>query len=178
MSDWSSENSRESTVLTAKQIISALNLRPHPEGGYFGETYRATEQISQEALPSRYVGSRAHSTAIYYLLTPDTCSRLHRLASDEIFHHYLGDPVRMLWLYPDGDGECLTLGPDLLDGVRPQVVVPKGVWQGAWLEPGGEFALMGCTVAPGFEYVDFELADREALLVSYPQFREQILRLT
>ena len=165
-------------MLTADQIISLLNLEPHPEGGYFGETYRAGEDIPTDALPARYTGPRAHSTAIFYLLTSDTCSRLHRIRSDEIFHFYLGDPVEMLWLFPDGEGQRVTLGPDLLAEMRPQVIVPRGVWQGARLASGGEVALLGCTVAPGFDYEDFELADREALLETYSQFSEDIRVLT
>ncbi|MGC9398523.1 MAG: cupin domain-containing protein [Anaerolineae bacterium] len=165
-------------MTTAEALIEALDLRPHPEGGYFAETYRAAGEIPAEALPARYAGSRAYSTAIYYLLTPDSCSRLHRLASDEVFHFYLGDAVEMWWLFPDGSERRLTLGHDVLAGMHPQVVVPKDVWQGARLKRGGRFALLGCTVAPGFDYVDFELADRETLLSSYPQHRAQILTLT
>jgi hypothetical protein len=166
------------TMLTAKQIISALDMRPHPEGGYFAETHRAAEEIPEKALPSRYGGPRAHGTAIYYLLTSDTCSRLHRLASEEIYHFYLGDPVKMVWLSPEGQGRYVTLGGDILAGTRPQLVIPKDTWQGAWLEPDSRFALMGCTVAPGFEYADFEMGDRKTLLAAYPQFRERILALT
>lgn len=165
-------------MLTAKQIISALDMRPHPEGGYFAETHRAAEEIPEKALPSRYGGPRAHGTAIYYLLTSDTCSRLHRLASEEIYHFYLGDPVKMVWLSPEGQGRYVTLGCDILAGTRPQLVIPKDTWQGAWLEPDSRFALMGCTVAPGFEYADFEMGDRKTLLAAYPQFRERILALT
>ncbi len=163
---------------TAKQIIAALNMRPHPEGGYFAETHRAAEEIPAEALPPRYTGARVHGTAIYYLLTTETCSRLHRLASEEIYHFYLGDPVKMLWLSPEGRGQCMTLGCDVLAGIRPQIIIPKDTWQGAWLEPGSRFALMGCTVAPGFEYADFEMGDRKTLLAAYPQFRKRILALT
>src|SRR5581483_11176343 len=98
----------------------------------------------------------AAATAIYYLLTPDTVSAMHRLATDEIFHFYLGDPVEMLQLRPDGSHRVAILGPDLDAGQRPQIVVPRGVWQGARLVPGGRFALLGTTVAPGFDYADYE----------------------
>jgi predicted cupin superfamily sugar epimerase len=166
-------------VVTAEQIIAFLKLQPHPkEGGFFRETYRASEQIKPAGLPDRYGAARNHSTAIYYLLTPGTCSALHRVASDEVFHFYLGDPVRMLQLSPDGQGRTLVFGTDLLGGQQVQAVVPHGVWQGSVLEPGGRFALFGCTVAPGFDYADFEVARRSDLLQRYPQFAELITRLT
>jgi hypothetical protein len=164
---------------TAEELIAFLQLQPHPrEGGYFRETYRAGEDFAPHALPGRYGGARAHKTAIYYLLTPTTFSALHRLATDEIFHFYLGGPVRMLQLYPDGQGRQLVLGPDVLGGQQVQVVVPRGVWQGSLLEPGGDFALLGCTVAPGFDYADYEAGRREELLARYPAFAEMIRRLT
>jgi uncharacterized protein len=161
---------------TAEQLIRHLGLQPHPkEGGYFRETYRAADSCSA---PARYVGPRCASTAIYYLLTPNTFSALHRLCTDEIFHFYLGSPVRMLQLDPDGQGRSIVLGPNLLAGQQLQLVVPRGVWQGSLLEPGGEFALLGCTVAPGFEYADYESGDRHALLRQYPGFAESIHQLT
>ncbi len=164
-------------MTTAQRLIEALGLQPHPkEGGYFRETYRSADRLT--ALPGRYPSDRCAGTAIYYLLTPGTFSALHLLHSDEIFHFYAGDPVRMLQLHPDGRGEELVLGPDVLAGQRPQVVVPHGVWQGSILEPGGEYALLGCTVAPGFEYVDYVHGDRAELVARYPAFEKQIVRLT
>ncbi len=166
-------------MLTAERIITLLNLKPHPkEGGYFVETYRSSEAIPEKTLPSRYRGMRPFGTAIYYLLAPETFSAMHRLKSDEIFHFYLGDPVEMLQLLPDGTGRILMLGPDLLDGMQPQVVVQAGVWQGARLPRGGRFALLGTTVSPGFEFVDSESGERDELTKSYPQFRELIVALT
>ncbi|MCI0639006.1 MAG: cupin domain-containing protein [Gemmataceae bacterium] len=164
--------------MTAEEIIELLDLRPHPkEGGFFRETYRAAGNIEAKALPERYAGDRSVSTAIYYLLTPSTYSALHRLKSDEVFHFYLGDPVRMLQLSPDGSGRTLVLGSDVLRGQQPQVVVPSGVWQGSLLEPGGRFALLGCTVAPGFDYADYEQGIRSDLTKQYPEFRDWIERL-
>jgi predicted cupin superfamily sugar epimerase len=169
----------EADMTHAEQIKSLLNLQPHPkEGGYFVETYRSGERIPKEALPERYDGARTHATAIYYMLTPDAVSLMHRVASDEVFHFYLGDPVEMLQLGPDGAGKILTLGPDIAGGMRPQVVVPRGVWQGARLRAGGRFALLDATVAPGFEYADYEHGRRDALLEAYPEFRDLILALT
>ena len=165
--------------MTADELIRHLGLQPHPkEGGYFRETYRAAESFSQPALPARYKGQRSAGTAIYYLLTPTTCSALHRLETDEIFHFYLGDPIRMLQLDPDGQGRTIELGPDIMNGQQLQVVVPRGIWQGSVLEPGGKFGLVGCTVAPGFDYVDYEHGDRDSLLAGYPAFAEMIRRLT
>ena len=164
---------------SAEELIRHLGLAPHPkEGGFFRETYRAGESLPASALPPRYQGPRSASTAIYYLLTPTTFSALHRLQTDEIFHFYLGDPIRMLQLDPDGTGRTIVLGPDVLHGQQLQVLAPRGIWQGSCLEPGGAFALVGCTVAPGFEYIDYEAGDRQTLLRQYPAFADMIRRLT
>lgn len=165
--------------LAAREIGRLLGLVPHPkEGGDPAETYRSTEALLPGALPGRYAGPRALSTAIYYLLTEQTFSAMHRLASDEVFHFYVGDPVEMLLLAPDGSGRLALLGADLRAGMRPQLVVPAGVWQGAHLAPGGRFALLGTTAAPGSDYADYETGERAALLSQYPYFRECILALT
>lgn len=178
--------------MTADEIRSMLRLTPHPrEGGFFVETYRAREMIGASALPDRYGAARSLATAIYYLLTPETISPLHRLASDEIFHFYLGDPVEMLLLPPRRDGGAgdggqplettagrIVLGADLETGMRPQVIVPHGVWQGARLVRGGNCALLGTTVAPGFEYEDYESARRADLLREWPQHAALIQALT
>ena len=103
---------------------------------------------------------------------------MHRLKSDEIFHFYLGDPVEMLLLLPDGTGRTLVLGPDLLNGMQPQVVVPAGIWQGARLLKGGRLALLGTTVSPGFEFADYESGRRNELIKSYPKCQEFITHLT
>jgi uncharacterized protein len=166
-------------MLTADDLIALLKLQPHPkEGGFFRETYRSDGSIEAASLPTRYGAPRSHSTAIYYLLTDKTISPLHRLASDEIFHFYLGDPVRILQLNPEGSGQTLVMSPDLLAGHQVQVTVPRHVWQGSVLEPGGRFALLGCTVAPGFDYADYEAADRAELLQNYPMFADLITKLT
>jgi predicted cupin superfamily sugar epimerase len=165
--------------MTADELIHLLRLQPHPkEGGYFRETYRSDELLSPAALAPRYGAARSVGTAIYYLLTPTTYSAIHRLKSDEVFHFYLGGPVRMLQLFPDGGGETIILGSDLVRGQRLQTVVPRGVWQGSLLEPGGDFALLGCTVAPGFDYADYEAGQRESLVRRYPQFTDLIQSLT
>jgi predicted cupin superfamily sugar epimerase len=166
-------------MLSVEALRRILHLVPHPvEGGYFAETYRSADLIPTVALPVHYGTPRAASTAIYYLLTPDTFSAMHRLASDEIFHFYLGDPVEMLHLHPDGTHQVIVVGPDLEAGQRPQVVVPRQIWQGARLLPGGHYALLGTTVAPGFDYTDYETAPRADLLATYPTAKALILALT
>lgn len=166
-------------MITIEQIKSLLHLQPlSAEGGYFAETYRSEEHIPPGALPNRYHAARSFGTAIYYVLTPDTFSAMHRLLTDEVYHFYLGDPVEMLQLRPDGSSKVVTLGPDILSGMQPQLVVPRGVWQGSRLAPGGEFALLGTTMSPGFDPADFELGQREALLKAYPESHELIVALT
>lgn len=164
--------------MTVDEIKRMLNLIPHPEGGSYIQTYKAIERIPAEALGCRYDGTHATSTAIYYLLEPGTFSEIHRLRSDEIFHFYLGDPVEMLQLWPDGSSRIVQLGPDLAAGQVPQLVVPKAVWQGSRLFDGGRYALLGCTVAPGFEFADYESGDRDTLIGSYPEHRNLITALT
>jgi uncharacterized protein len=165
--------------MTAEQLIAHLGLKPLPrEGGWYRETYRADLALPADALAPHYPGGRAAGTAIYYLLTPDTFSALHRLAGDEVFHFYLGGPVEMLQLDPRrGEARVVVLGSDLLAGQRPQVVVPGGVWQGSRLRPGGAFALLGTTMAPGFDFADYEDADAAALAAAFPAFTESIHRL-
>jgi predicted cupin superfamily sugar epimerase len=156
-----------------------FGLEPLPqEGGFYAESYRSAERLPAGYQGGRYAGERCLATAIYFLLTRDSFSALHRLASDEIWHFYLGDPVEMLQLDPGGAGRTVTLGADFDRGMRPQVVVPQGAWQGARLSPGGNFALLGATVSPGFEFADFELGRRESLLAGYPKYSTLIQELT
>jgi uncharacterized protein len=165
--------------LTASEVIDLLKLEPlEIEGGFFREVWRSERQVSGELLGPSYGSDRSLGTAIYYLLTPDTVSALHSLPSEEIFHFYLGDPVRMLQLAPDGNGRVIQLGNDLAAGQQPMVVVPGGVWQGCHLIDGGEFALMGTTVAPGFDYLDFSLGNRHQLCEQYPGHQSLIALLT
>lgn len=166
-------------MLTAERIIKLYNMKPLPgEGGYYVETYRAKEGINKSSLPERYAADRSHSTAIFYLLTPDTQSCFHRLKSDEVYHFYLGDPVQMVLIHPNGTTKVLFLGHDLRAGQFVQAVVPAGIWQGSYLLEGGQFALMGTTVAPGFDFSDRELGDRETLLEQFPQHEDTIKKLT
>jgi len=151
------------------ELIRLLKLAPHPkEGGHFRETYRS---------PTLSNG-RSIATAIYYLLTPQTFSAIHRLPGDEIFHHYLGDAVDMLRLHPDGKGEIVRIGKNIAAGETPQMLVPGGVWQGSRLVAGGAFALLGCTMSPGFDYADYEHGSRPQLMEAFPIFTEMIAALT
>lgn len=159
--------------MTAERLIQLLDLRPHPEeGGFFRETYRA-ERSFEPGGP--FEGRRSEGTAIYYLLTPDTYSAMHRLPGDEIFHFYLGDPVEMLELRPDGSSEIVLLGPDL-ETMTPQHVVAGGTWQGSRLVVGGAWALLGTTMAPGFDYADY-VGGTADLLDDHPSRRAMIAEL-
>jgi len=166
---------------TAKELIEHLGLEPLPvEGGLFHQTYCAEEKIPRSALPARYRGDKPFGTAIYYLLTsdPDSFSALHRLPTDEVYHFYLGDAVEMLLLYPQGESRRVVLGQEILRGQQVQFVVPGGVWQGSRLIPGGRFALLGTTLAPGFDQTDYVGGEREELLRRYPDQVELIRALT
>jgi len=165
-------------MLTAESIIRLLDLKPHPEGGYYREIYRSDEILPPDALPARYLGPRSFSTGIYYLLTPGDRSVMHRVKSDETFHFYMGDPAEILKLYPNGTGEVVEIGLDLEKGMAPCVTIEKNVWQGQKLKEGGRFVLFGTTVSPGFEFEDFEFGDRALLQAEYPAFKERIEALT
>ncbi|MGH7731917.1 MAG: cupin domain-containing protein [Candidatus Eiseniibacteriota bacterium] len=165
--------------MTAEELKRLLGLVPlEREGGFFAETYRTPEVVPAGILERGRPGERALATTIYYLLTPETFSALHRLRSDELFHFYLGDPVEMLQLLPGGDGRVHLLGADLAAGMRPQILVPRGVWQGTRLIAGGRLALLGTTVSPGFDPADYEQGERQALLAAYPPYARQIEALT
>lgn len=162
--------------LTSEELISNLQLVRHPEGGWFRESYRSGDSVSGGALPERFVGSRAFSTAIYFLLEAGDISALHRIKSDEIWHFYAGSPLVIHAIHPDGRYQPQRLGGNAAAGELYQTVVPHGCWFGA--ESEGPFTLVGCTVSPGFDFADFEMADRQVLSAHYPQHRELIGRLT
>jgi uncharacterized protein len=165
-------------MLTAEQIRELLQMRLHPiEGGYFAETYRGSPLVPQSLLRG-YPGDRAISKAIYYLLTPDTFSAMHRVRGDEMFHFYLGDAVEMLQLKADGIGEVIVLGQDIAAGIRLQHTVPGGVWQGSRLRSGGKYALLGTTMAPGFEYEDYETGKGQELSAQFPKYSALVAALT
>jgi uncharacterized protein len=159
--------------VTADEIKKLLNLDQHPvEGGFFRRTFTSAGTVD---LPR---GTRPQGSAIYYLLDQDHFSEMHVLDSDEMFHFYLGDPVEMLQLYPDGRSAAFILGPDLAAGQHVQLLVPTGVWQGMRLVDGGKFALLGCTVVPGFNYADYHNATFAELCARWPDQSARIKALT
>ncbi len=156
----------------ARALVDALGLAPHPEGGFYRETFRAPAIVTVDGRPPR-----SASTAIYFLLPEGSFSALHRVASDEVWHHYDGAPIELHTLAEDGAHRSLRLGRDLARGERPQVVVPAGVLQAA-VAVGGPFALVGCTVAPGFDFADFDLPARADLEARFPDHVALVRALT
>jgi len=163
---------------TAAYWIERLHLTRHPEGGWFRETYRAAEAIPEAGLPTRFQGERAFSTAIQFLLERDDCSALHRLKSDEMWHFYDGSPLTLHVIDPEGRYSTIEVGRDLWAGEVPQAVVKAGCLFGATVNDTRSYALVGCTVAPGFDFADFEMPGLEELCRLYPRQRQVIERLT
>ena len=157
--------------MNAEEIIRTLDLKPHPEGGYYRETYRSPKTIPGGR-------PRAHSTGIYYLLVPGSVSKLHQIRSDEMLHFYLGDPVTWVLLDPLGGMKKVVLGGSLEKGESPQFLVQAGYWFGAYMNEGGSYALMGMTVAPGFDFADLVMGERQELIRAFPGAQVEILRLT
>jgi len=163
---------------SARYWIEKLKLEGHPEGGHFRQTYRSDVMIAREALPVGFTGARAASTAIYFLLEGKNFSAFHRLRSDEVWHFYVGEPLVVDVIAPSGEHSSLLLGNDLEAGQVPQAVVPAGCWFASHVEDGESFAVLGCTVAPGFDFEDFEMGKRAELMARYAQHREVIERWT
>ncbi|MFZ0859694.1 MAG: cupin domain-containing protein [Candidatus Sulfotelmatobacter sp.] len=166
------------TIRNARYWIEKLRLDPHPEGGYFRQTYKADLLLPKAALPAGFSGARAVSTAIYFLLEGEGFSAFHRLRSDEIWHFYAGQPLLVHAIDPEGNYSRILLGSDPGAGQVLQAVVRAGCWFASHVADWKSFAVVGCTVAPGFEFEDFELGKREELVARYPQHRELIERLT
>ncbi len=162
----------------AEYWIKKLNLNKHPEGGYFGEIYRSTETVTKSALPKRYSGERSFLTSIYFLITSKDTSNFHRLKSDEIWHFYLGDPLSVHILHKKTGYSRVTLGKDPEQGQVFQAIIKKGYWFGATVDKPDSYSLVGCTVAPGFDFDDFELARREDLLNEFAEYKEIVAQLT
>ena len=159
-------------------IIETLELQPHPEGGYFRETYRSDEIIPQEALPSVFDGSRNYSTSIYYLLQSGDFSAFHKIRQDEIWHFYLGSPVELYMISETGLLTKTIVGNDVGNGQVPQFIVPKDYWFAAFVKEKNSYSLVGCTVAPGFDFRDFTMASRKALIELFPKHQDIITRFT
>jgi predicted cupin superfamily sugar epimerase len=164
--------------VNAEYWIEKLRLEPHPEGGHFRQTYKADLTLAQAALPVGFPGARAASTAIYFLLEAENFSAFHRLRSDEVWHFYDGAPLVVHVIEAEGKGSRILLGRDLEAGQVLQAVVKAGCWFASHVADWSSFALVGCTVAPGFEFADFEMGPRKELVTRYPLHAELIERLT
>ncbi|MEH6659799.1 cupin domain-containing protein [Leeuwenhoekiella marinoflava] len=161
-----------------ESLISELNLKPHPEGGYFKETYRSEEEIPQGILSNKFTGNRNYSTCIYFLLESDNFSAFHKVNQDEIWHFYDGSPIRLHIISELGIYSNQLIGIDIQNGQTPQFVVKGGSWFAAEFEAPSSYSFVGCTVSPGFSFDDFELASRDRLLNMFPENNKLIKRLT
>lgn len=158
----------------AKIIAEKLGLQPHPEGGYFKEIYRAEEKIGNPELPERFSGDRNFSTSIYFMLSGNEKSHFHRIKSDEIWHFYSGTTLVLHLIDAAGNYSTVKIGNDILAGETPQAFIPHGNWFAAEVEDKNSYALVGCTVSPGFDFADFELATQKELCEKYPEYSELI----
>jgi len=164
--------------IDADYWIEKLSLAPHPEGGYFNETFAATDIINTDNLPRDYEGPRKAYTSIYFLLRSSQISRLHRLKSDELWNYHSGSPITIYIIDPDGNYREKKLGPDSDNFESFQVIIEAGCWFGATVDESDSYSLVGCFVSPGFEFIDFELAEREELIKKYPEHHSIIKKLT
>lgn len=163
--------------MTIQDLIHHYQLQPHPEGGWYAQSYRSIESIPAGALPERFAGDRVFSTAIYFLLEQGNFSAFHRIQSDECWHFYNGDPLEVLVFRPEGELQRVVLGSDIRGGQLFQYVVPAGCWFASRPAAGSRYSFVGCTVAPGFDFADFELAKAEELTRAYPGNAELIRSL-
>lgn len=161
-------------IRSAKYWIDHLKLEAHPEGGFYKETYRSSLQVDL----SDFSAERNVSTGIYFLLTGDNFSAFHRIKSDEMWHFYAGDPIHIFVLHPEGQLETIKLGLDLEKGEVPQAVIPANCWFASRVNHKDRYGLVGCTVAPGFDFEDFEMADRTQLIDQFPAHKNLIQQLT
>jgi uncharacterized protein len=156
-------------MFSVQQLISSNNLQPHPEGGWYKETYKSIEEIAANALPQRFSGNRVFATAIYFLLEKGNFSAFHRIKSDECWHFYAGEPLEVFILFTNGELCTITLGSDIENGQLFQYVVPAGCWFASRPAQESSYSFVGCTVSPGFDFADFELANADELCATYPQ---------
>lgn len=162
----------------SQEIIKQLNLQEHPEGGYFKETYRSTEVISNSELGEEYNGDRNHSTCIYFMLTSEKFSAFHKINQDEMWHYYKGAPLKLHIISQEGEYSFVMIGNDFEKNEVPQYVVKGGDWFAAEVLEKDSYTLVGCTVAPGFDFADFVLPKREKLIELFPQHEDVICKLT
>ena len=165
-------------MITADHWIKKLDLHRHPEGGYFKETYRSGEVILKHALPQRFGGDRVFSTCIYYLLNKKEYFAFHTIRQDEVWHFYEGSSLAIHIIDHNGEYSVVTLGRNIEKGESLQAVVRAGCWFAAAVDNPHAYALVGCTVAPGFDFADFEMADRQRLVALYPEHRAIIEKYT
>lgn len=158
-------------MIDSQQLIEKYRLQPHPEGGYYLRTYCSEEQISAAHLPDRFVGNRFISTAIYFLLEGKQFSAFHRIKSDELWHFYAGCGLSIYVIHPNGEEELLKLGNDIANGYSFQQVVKAGCWFASKPADENSFSFVGCTVAPGFDFEDFEMGEKEELMKAFPKHR-------
>lgn len=164
--------------MTTEEIIIQLGLEEHPEGGYFKEVYRSKGLIPEHELSDDFQGDRNYATSIYFLLTSENFSAFHRIRQDEIWHFYRGSPIDIHIIDNTGGYSKVKVGSDLASGQEPQFVVPAGCWFASSVEGNSAYSLVGCTVSPGFDFRDFELAKRGTLIDQFPQHDEVIRRYT
>jgi len=160
------------------ELIQTFNLQPHPEGGYFKETYRSEGKVLTNDPPHHFPNHRNYSTAIYFLIEDTNFSALHRIKSDEIWHFYAGDALEVIEIDLEGNLIKTQVGADLKNGQTFQYMVKAGHWFGSRVLKGGQFSFVGCTVSPGFDFNDFELAIRQELIALFPQHTQVITEMT
>ncbi len=163
--------------MNVNDLVQNFGLAPHPEGGYYKETYRSAEKITAVCLPGRFGGERNFSTAIYFLLESGNFSAFHRIKSDECWHFYAGQALLIHVISKDGSLNTVTLGNDIRADQQFQYVVEAGSWFASEVAPGSDFSFVGCTVSPGFDFADFEMAKAADLIASFPQHELIIKRL-
>ncbi len=163
---------------TVAELIAKLDLEPHPEGGYFKETYRSEGLITEESLANEFDGQRNYSTGIYYLLQSEDFSAFHKIRQDEMWHFYLGSAIEITMISTAGKLSKISLGQDIANGDMLQFVIPKNYWFAAKVTSSNSYGLAGCTVAPGFDFRDFELANRNELIKLFPEHTNSIIALT
>lgn len=164
-------------MITANFLVEKYQLVAHPEGGYYKETYKSDLLINSGSLPSNFDGERVCSTAIYFLLEKGQFSAFHKIKSDECWHFYAGDSLDIFVLHQNGNLEIVTLGNDIASGCVFQYVVPANCWFASRPAVNSDFSFVGCTVAPGFDFRDFELAKKEELELQYPGYKSIIEEL-
>jgi len=164
--------------MSVQLLIDKLELLPHPEGGYFKETYRSQGEIPEASLSSDFEGNRNYATGIYYLLESGDYSALHKIKQDEMWHFYQGDAIELVTITEEGELNVVLIGSDIANNEQPQYVVPKNVWFAASVSKPNSYALAGCTVSPGFDFRDFELGSYEQLVDLFPQHEAYIKKFT